>query len=101
DPEARPCRPLFPGEEATASRFRRVSIGASAEGHGGIYGCFNPRGKCAGYSRCDPESITKRIQWTRRWRLCFISCIVGGAPLMRGVGRHNAHHNMGAAYFIV
>jgi hypothetical protein len=30
-------------------------------------------------------SSTKRIQWTRRLRLCFISCIFGGAPLMRGV----------------
>jgi hypothetical protein len=26
-----------------------------------------------------------RIQWTPRLRSCFISCIVVGAPLMRGV----------------
>ena len=27
----------------------------------------------------------RRIQWPRRLRLRFISCILGGAPLMRGV----------------
>jgi hypothetical protein len=34
--------------------------------------------------------LTKRIQWTRRFRLCFILCIIGAAPLMRDVRRFMA-----------
>src|SRR5688572_17031099 len=29
-----------------------------------------------------------RIQWTRRLRVCFISCILGGVPLTRIAGRN-------------
>jgi hypothetical protein len=29
-----------------------------------------------------------RIQWTRRLRVCFLLCILGGAPLMRDVRQY-------------
>ena len=31
------------------------------------------------------KMLNQRIQWTRRLRLRFQSCIIGGAPLMRNV----------------
>jgi len=40
------------------------------------------------------------MQWTRRLRFCFISYIIGGAPLMRSVGRSD-HHMRTKTRFLV